>query len=242
MSAKKRERDLPSGSRGPQPASPYSPREIARSIDQTLLKPYATEADIIRLCKGAIRYRFHSVCVHPYFVPLCKAVLTGYDISVATVIGFPLGMSLKSIKVYEAMQAVLYGAQELDIVLNLGAVKSGNWDFVEKELREVINSSPAVLHKIILETCYLTAEEKRAAAAVAVACGARFVKTSTGFGGKGATVADVKLLKEVVQGRAEVKASGGIRTLAQTVRFLRAGATRIGTSAGVEIMQEALPQ
>ncbi|MBZ0154666.1 MAG: deoxyribose-phosphate aldolase [Alphaproteobacteria bacterium] len=242
MSAKKRERARPSGSEARPPASPYTPRELARSIDQTLLKPHATEADVIRLCKGAIKYHFHSVCVHPYFIPLCKAILSGYDTKVTTVIGFPLGMSMKNIKVYEAMQAVLYGAQELDTVLNIGAVKSGNWDFVEKEIREVIDASSTALHKVIIETCYLTGEEKRSAAEVAVACGAKFVKTSTGFGGRGATVADVKLLKEVVQDRAEVKASGGIRTLAQAVRFLGAGATRIGTSAGVEIMQEALPQ
>lgn len=219
---------------------PYSPREVAHFIDQTLLKPQAAEADIIKLCKGAIKYGFHAVCVHPYFVPLCKAILTGYDTKVATVIGFPLGMSLKSIKVYEAMQAVLYGAQELDIVMNIGAVKSGNWEFAEKEIAEVIASSRTALHKVIIETCYLTDDEKAAAAEIVVSSGAKFVKTSTGFGPKGAAVRDVKILKATVGDRAEVKAAGGIRTLESMLKMLKAGATRIGTSAGEEIMGEVL--
>jgi deoxyribose-phosphate aldolase len=213
---------------------------MAQFIDQTLLKPQATEADIIKLCKGAIKYGFHAVCVHPYFVPLCKAILAGHDTKVATVIGFPLGMSLKSVKVDEAMQAIYYGAQELDIVMNLGAVKSGNWEFVEKELSEIISSSRPALHKVIIETCYLTDREKPVAAEIAVASGAKFVKTSTGFGPKGATVRDVKLLKATLGDRAEVKASGGIRDLAGMLKMMSAGATRIGTSAGEEIMGEVL--
>ncbi|HEX8949196.1 MAG TPA: deoxyribose-phosphate aldolase [Dissulfurispiraceae bacterium] len=226
-------------------ARPYgneaiTPGQIAGFIDQSLLKPEATEADIIKLCKGAIKYRFYSVCVSPYFVPLCKAILNGYNTKVATVIGFPLGMSMKNIKVYEAMQAVLYGAQELDIVMNIGAVKSGNWDFVQTELYEIIAASKTVAHKVIIETCYLTDKEKHVAAEVAVACGAAFVKTSTGFGTGGATLKDVKLLKAAVQDKAGIKASGGIKTLAQAMKFIKAGATRIGTSAGVEIMKEAM--
>lgn len=234
MSERKKERARPYGSKK------LSPGEIAKFIDQTLLKPHATEADIIRLCKGAMKYNFYSVCVHPYFVPLCKAVLSGYDTKVATVIGFPHGMSMKSIKVYEAMQAVLYGAQELDIVVNIGAVRSGNLDFIGEELSEVIAASKSAVHKVIIETCYLDEKEKRAVAEIAAGCGARFIKTSTGFGPKGATVRDVKLLKEIVGDRAEIKASGGIRTLARMLKLINAGATRIGTSAGVEIMQEAL--
>ena len=218
----------------------FAPAQLARYIDQSLLRPDATEADIVRLCKGAIKYNFYAVCVHPYFVPLCKAILTGYDTKVATVIGFPHGMSMKNVKVYEAMQSVLYGAQELDIVMNLGAVKSGNWCFLEEELAAVVSASSSVAHKVIIETCYLKEEEKRAAARIAVLCGARFVKTSTGFGPKGATVRDVRLIKDAVGDKAEVKASGGIKTLDEMVKLIRAGAMRIGTSAGIEIMKEAM--
>ncbi len=233
MSEKKKEKVPHYGSKRP------SPEELARYIDQTLLTPHATEADIIKLCKGAMRNNFHSVCVHPYYVPLCKAILSGYDIKVTTVIGFPLGMTMKNIKVYEAMQAVLYGAQELDIVINIGAVKSGNFDFAGEELSEIVSASRQVVHKAIIETCYLTEREKHAVTEIAVSCGARFIKTSTGFGAKGATTKDVKLIKSIVKDRAEVKAAGGIKTLSQTLRFIRAGAARIGTSAGEAIIKEA---
>ena len=217
-----------------------SPGELARYIDQTLLNPYAAEADIIKLCKEAIRYNFYSVCIHPYYVPLCKAILSGYDIKVSTVIGFPLGMTMKNAKVYEAMQAVLYGAQELDVVINIGAVKSGNLDFVGEEISEILSATKSVVHKAIIETCYLTEKEKRAVTEIAVSCGAPFIKTSTGFGTKGATTKDVKLIKNIIKDRAEVKAAGGIRTLQQVLRFIQAGAARIGTSSGSEIMREAL--
>src|SRR5271169_3847550 len=135
MSEKKREKPHRSGSKRP------SPKELARYIDQTLLTPHATEADIIKLCKGAMRNNFYSVCVHPYYVPLCKAILSGHDIKVTTVIGFPLGMTMKNIKVYEAMQSVLYGAQELDIVINVGAVKSGNLDYIGEEPSEIVSAT-----------------------------------------------------------------------------------------------------
>lgn len=217
-----------------------SPGELARYIDQSLLSPAATEVDIIRLCKGAIKYNFYAVCVQPYYVPLCKAVLAGYDTKVVTVVGFPHGMMMRNVKIYEASQAVLYGAQELDIVINIGAVRSGNFDFITEEITEIVNATRSAAHKIILETCYLDDREKRAVAEIAAACGAGFVKTSTGFGARGATVKDVRLLKEIVKDRAGIKAAGGIKTLAQAVRFIDAGASRIGTSAGVEIMQEAL--
>ncbi|MBF0506246.1 MAG: deoxyribose-phosphate aldolase [Nitrospirae bacterium] len=234
MSGKKREKPRRSGSKRP------STGELARYIEHTLLKPESTEADIIKLCKGAIRHNFYSVCVHPYYIPLCKAILSGYDTKVTTVVGFPLGATMKNIKVYEAMQAVLYGAQELDIVINMGAVKSGNFDFAGEELSEIISASRQAVHKVIIETCYLTEQEKRAVTEIAVSCGARFIKTSTGFGTRGATVKDIKLIKSVIKDRAEIKAAGGIRTLAQALRFIQAGASRIGTSYGEAIMQEAL--
>ncbi len=234
MSEKKRGKARPYGNKG------LPPKQLARFIDQSLLRPEATEADIIKLCKGAIKYNFSAVCVHPYYVPLCKAVLAGYDTKVATVIGFPHGMTMKNVKVYEAMQSVLYGAQELDIVMNMGAVKSANWCFLEEELSGIIAASSSALHKVIIETCYLNDEEKKSTARIAVACGAKFVKTSTGFGMKGATVRDVRLIKDAVGDTAEVKAAGGIKTLDQVLKLIRAGASRIGTSAGIEIMKEAM--
>jgi deoxyribose-phosphate aldolase len=234
MSGKKKEKHPHYGSKL------NSLSELSRHIDHTLLTPHASEADIIKLCKAAIGYNFYSVCVHPYYIPLCKAILSGYDIKVTTVVGFPLGMTMKDVKVYEAMQSVLYGAQELDVVINLGAVKSGNLDFVGEELSEILSVSKSAVHKAVIETCYLTEKEKRAVTEIAVSCGMPFIKTSTGFGTKGASVKDVKLIKSVAKDRAEVKAAGGIRTLSQVQRFLQAGAVRIGTSYGAEIMQEAL--
>jgi len=227
MSGIKKEKPHPYGS------------DIAQFIDQGLLNPQATEADVIKLCKGAIKYKFHSVCVNPYYVPLCKAILTGYDSRVTTVIGFPLGMSLKETKVYEAVQSVLYGADELDIVMNIGAAKSANWKFVEQELSDIIAASKDSVHKVIIETCLLTEKEKMIAAEVVLACGAEFIKTSSGFGSKGATVKDVKLLRGIVKDKAGVKAAGGIKTLKQALGFIKAGASRIGTSAGVEIVKES---
>lgn len=218
----------------------YSGNEIARFIDNTLLKPEATEAEIIMLCKGAIRYNFYSVCVNPYYVPLCSAILKGHDIKVTTVIGFPLGASLKDVKVYEAKKSLDYGAHELDIVINIGAAKSGNWGYVEEELSDIICATKNAVHKVIIETCYLTDEEKKIASDIAIRCGARFIKTSTGFGSKGAEIRDVRLIKEHIKDKAEIKASGGIKTLSSVKRFIEAGATRIGTSAGVKIMQEIM--
>ncbi len=214
-------------------------RELARFIDQSLLKPHATEADVRTLCKDALLHSFHAVCVHPCFVSLCKNLLAGHATKVTTVIGFPLGVSLREIKTYEAIQSILHGAEELDIVMNIGAAKSGNWRFVEKELSEIIAASPSVIHKVIIETCYLDDDEKKRAAEVTIACGADFIKTSTGFGPKGATVGDVRLLKAVAKDNTEIKAAGGIKTLSQALRLIKAGATRIGTSAGVAIMREA---
>lgn len=213
--------------------------EIARFIDQSLLKPQATETDIIKLCKSAIKYNFYSVCVNPYYVPLCNAILKGSETKVTTVIGFPLGMTVKDAKIYEAKQAILHGADELDIVMNIGAAKSGNWDYVGEELLEIISATKSAVHKVIIEACYLTEEEKIVATKVASLFGAKFIKTSTGFGTKGATIKDVRLIKKILGDRAEVKAAGGVKTLSQVLQFIKAGAMRIGTSAGVEIMKEA---
>lgn len=226
MSEKKKQKDHLSGS------------ELANLIDQSLLKPYATESDIIKLCKSAIKYGFYSVCVNPYYVPLCSAILKGHKTKVTTVIGFPLGMTLKDVKVLEAKEAVKYGAKELDIVINIGAVKSGNWDYVGDEILSIITATKSAVHKVIIETCYLSDEEKIVATKVASLFGAKYIKTSTGFGPKGASIKDIKLIKKVLAGRAGIKAAGGIKTLNQVLSLLKAGATRIGTSSGVEIMKE----
>jgi deoxyribose-phosphate aldolase len=212
--------------------------EIASLIDQSLLKPYATESDIIKLCKYAIKYGFYSVCVNPYYVPLCSALLKGHKTKVCTVIGFPFGITLKDVKIYEAKQAVKYGADELDIVINIGAVKSGNWDYVGDEILSIISNTKSAVHKVIIETCYLNDEEKILATKIASLFGAKYIKTSTGFGPKGATIRDVRLIKKVLGGRAEIKAAGGIKRLSQVLSFVKAGASRIGTSSGVEIMKE----
>ncbi len=239
MSGPRKKKAPLSGSEGAG-KSAFSGDDLARFIDQTLLKPTATETDVVLLCKAARNYRFHAVCVNPYFVPLCRAILSGFETKVATVIGFPLGASMKDAKVREAELAVEYGADELDIVINIGAALSGNWDYVESEIAEIIRASSACLHKIIIETCHLPEREKLIAVNIAAASGAAFIKTSTGFGPRGATIGDVRLIKGIVKDRVGVKAAGGIRTYAQVVRFIKAGATRIGTSAGEAIMSEAL--
>jgi len=210
---------------------------VAGIIDHTLLKAEATEADIRRLADEARRYGFYSVCVNPYYVETAKAFLKGSPVGVTTVVGFPLGMDLTGAKVHEAMGAALAGADELDIVINIGAAKDGLWDVVEKDLYGVIAATGGLVHKAIIETCYLTDHEKREAAEAALRAGAEFIKTSTGYGPGGATVEDVRLIKGVVGDRAGIKAAGGIKTIAQVREMIEAGATRIGTSSGVAIVE-----
>jgi len=212
--------------------------DIARFIDHTLLRADATGADIERLCGEAVRHGFFAVCVNPHYVRAARAHLSGSGVRVATVVGFPLGMELTDVKAYSALRAALAGAEELDVVINLGAAKEGRWDFVERDLASVVAMTRGLLHKAIIETCYLTDAEKRLAAEAALRAGAGFIKTSTGFGAGGATAGDVRLLKSVVGGRAGIKASGGIRTYGQAASMIEAGATRIGTSSGVAIIEE----
>lgn len=212
---------------------------LAKLIDHTLLRPDATGADIGRLCREAIEYGFHTVCVSPCFVREAAQALRESGVGVCTVIGFPLGMALTDVKVYEARGASLAGAGELDMVINIGAAKSGDWKTVERDIRDVVAATRGLTHKVIIEACYLEKDEKVRAALAALGAGAEFVKTSTGFGPGGATVEDVRLLKKVVGDRAGIKAAGGIRTLAGLSEMLRAGATRIGTSSGPRIIQES---
>ena len=211
---------------------------IAQLIDHTLLKPDATVAKIKGLCEEAVRFGFHSVCVNPFFVSEVKPILSGSGVKVATVIGFPFGMTITQVKVYEAMESVARGSEELDIVINIGLAKAGRWRDVQKDISDVISATKGVVHKVIIEACYLTREEKCEVSRMVLESGGEFVKTSTGFGPGGATVGDIHLIRSVVNDRCGIKASGGIKSLTQVKEFIAAGATRIGTSSGVAIMEQ----
>ena len=215
--------------------------EIARLIDHTLLKPEATQEDIRKLCWEAVQFGFASVCVNPCNVALAAEQVRGTKVKICTVIGFPLGANLSSTKIQEAKEAIKLGAQEVDMVINIGALKSGLDDVVESDIRGVVKAAHGgrAICKVILETSLLTHEEKMRAARAAKRAGADFVKTSTGFSTGGATPEDVALLRSVVGPKMGVKASGGLRTLEDVMKMVRAGATRIGASAGVKIMEQA---
>ena len=210
---------------------------LAKYIDHTLLKPQASAADIEKLCQEARQYGFFSVCVNPYWVPFCKKQLAGSDVKVCTVIGFPLGATPTETKVFEAKQALQNGADELDMVVNLGALKSGNWDYVLSDIQAIRRAGENFTLKVIIETSVLTDEEKVKVCQLADQAGADFVKTSTGFTGGGATAADVALMKKSVREGVQVKASGGVRTREDFDAMVAAGATRIGASAGVKIVE-----
>lgn len=221
------------------------PEVLACYIDHTLLKPEATTDQIARLCAEASQYHFAAVCVNPVYVKDCARLLrSSADVAVCTVVGFPLGANTTEVKVYEARQAIQDGAREIDMVINIGAVKSGNWDRVESDVQQVVTTAHAggALCKVILETALLTDDEKVRVCQICEAAGADFVKTSTGFGPGGATPEDVALMRHTVGPATGVKASGGIRSYADLKQMVEAGANRIGTSASVRIMQEALGQ
>jgi deoxyribose-phosphate aldolase len=207
-------------------------------IDHTVLRPDATKHDILRLCEEAKAHGFTVIFVPPCYVDEAVAAVAGTGIRVGIPIGFPLGGHSTKTKVAEAVEAVRRGATVLDMVLNISKLKSADQDYVRTDIAEVVRSTVGVEHKVILETCYLTHEEKQTACHLVVEAGADYVKTSTGFGATGATVEDVRLLKGVVAGRAKVKASGGIRDWKTTLAMLEAGADRIGTSAGLKIIDE----
>lgn len=216
----------------------WTSKEIAATIDHTLLKATATEAQIKTLCAEARTHRFASVCVNPGWVQLCAAELAGSGVPVCTVVGFPLGANASEIKAAEARLALAQGAREIDMVINIGKAKAGDWAGVEEDIRAVVQASRPALVKVIIETCYLNADEKAKACVAAKAAGANFVKTSTGFGTGGATIEDVALMRATVGDCLKVKASGGIRTRAEAIAMLNAGASRIGASAGVSIVAE----
>jgi deoxyribose-phosphate aldolase len=212
---------------------------VAALIDHTILKPEATRADVVKVCREARQYSFASVCVNPHWVPLVRAELAGSPVKVCTVVGFPLGATTTEAKVCETQAAVRAGAQEIDMVINVGALRSGETDVVREDIAAVARAahSGGAILKVILETALLDDTQKRVACQLSKAAGADFVKTSTGFSTAGATVHDVALMRESVGPQMGVKASGGIRTLEDLRQMAAAGATRIGASASVKIVE-----
>lgn len=211
-------------------------KSVAGIIDHTLLKPNAQEAQIIKLCEEAKEYGFASVCVNPTHIALCAEQLKGTDVAVCTVIGFPLGANTSAVKAFEAQDAIANGATEVDMVVNVGAVKDGKWDFVQDDIAAVVKAANGTLVKVIIETCLLTDEEKAQVSKVAKAAGADFVKTSTGFSTGGATPHDVAIMREAVGPELGVKASGGIHNADEAIACIKAGATRLGCSAGIAVV------
>lgn len=219
-----------------------NPVELARMIDHTFLKAFGTPADIEKLCAEAREWQFGAVCVHPCNIELCADLLAGSAVKICTVAGFPLGQMSATAKAFEIRDSIDRGAQEVDLVINVRAVQAMDADFIRAELANLAEtcSVGGATSKVILENCYLTDEQKRWACKLAVEAGVDFVKTSTGFGSGGATVADVKLMRQVVGDDAGVKAAGGIRTYEDAIAMIEAGANRIGASCGVAIVKRAI--
>lgn len=213
------------------------PQTLAPFIDHTLLKADATKHQIRELCEQALEHKFYSVCVNPWMISTCREVLRTSKVNICSVVGFPLGASESTVKSFETGRAINLGAHEIDMVINIGALKAKEYAYVEKEIQSVVHAAEGKTVKVILETCLLTDDEKVKACEISVFAGASFVKTSTGFGGPGATVADVILMKKAVLGKAQIKASGGIRDFATAVELIHAGASRIGTNSGVLLVR-----
>jgi deoxyribose-phosphate aldolase len=219
---------------------PTTELEIARLIDHTLLKSDATQDEVAKLCAEALQYHFASVCVNSWNVAQAAEILRGSDVKVCTVVGFPLGATLPEVKAFEAQKSIERGAQEIDMVINIGALKSGLPQVVEVDIHGVVAASHrgGAICKVIIETCLLTREEKIRASLAAKNAGADFVKTSTGFSTAGATPEDVRLIRETIGSSTGIKAAGGVRTLEDLEKMVAAGATRIGASAGVKIIEQ----
>lgn len=211
--------------------------ELAPYIDHTLLKPEATIEDIIALCREAREHQFVAVCVNPVFVGLAAHLLAGTEVKVATVVGFPLGATSSVVKAFETKTAIEAKADEIDMVMNIGAAKSGQWQAVTEDIRQVVEAADGHIVKVIIETGLLTDTEKRQACQAIVAAGAHYVKTSTGFGPGGATIEDIELFRVEVGSQVAIKASGAIRTREQAIALITAGANRIGTSSGVKLVR-----
>lgn len=216
------------------------PEELAKMIDHTLLKAYATDEDLKKLCQVAREYNFKTVAINNSPIPLCKQELEGTDILCDAAVGFPLGAATIESKVFEAIDAIEKGAGEVDYVVNIGKVKSGQWDYVKEEMQRIVDAchSRGIICKVIFENCYLVDEEKRRLCQIALETGIDFIKTSTGMGTGNATLEDVRLMKECVGDRCKVKAAGGIRNAEDALKFIEAGASRLGTSAGVAIVDQ----
>lgn len=212
--------------------------ELNNYIDHTNLKATATLRDIEKLCDEAINYHFTSVCVHPYYVSLASELLKDTNVNVGTVIGFPLGNNTKEVKAYEAIDAVNNGADEIDMVVNIAAIKNKDYEYVKEEIEEIRDSIDGKILKVIIETCYLTSDEIIEMTKICNETFVNFIKTSTGFGIYGARVEDVELINQYKNEILEIKASGGIKDLDTVEAMIKAGATRIGTSSGVDIMKE----
>jgi len=213
-------------------------KSIVNYIDHTLLQSWATKKDIQKLCEEAKRYRFKSVCVNPYNVAFAVELLKDTPINVCTTIGFPLGATTPEIKAQETSQAEARGAKEFDMVINVGALKAGDYDLVKKDIEGVVQAAKGKIVKVIIETMLLTEEEKVKACQIAKQAGAKFVKTCSGFTEGGATVEDIRLMRQSVGAGMEVKASGKIRSLEKALALIEAGATRLGVGAGVEIAEQ----
>lgn len=210
---------------------------LNKYIDHTILKATASSSDVQKLCEEAIEHEFYSVCVNGCYAADAKQLLQGTDVKVAAVVGFPLGAMTTAAKVFEAKEAVENGASEIDMVINIAKLKDGEFEFVENEIRQIKEVIGDNVLKVIIETCYLTDEEKVKACELSLAAKADFVKTSTGFGTGGATYEDVKLMKSVVGDNAKVKASGGVRDKETAQKYVDLGAERLGTSSGIEIVK-----
>jgi deoxyribose-phosphate aldolase len=210
--------------------------KINKYIDHTVLKSITTKEDIVKLCSEAKEYNFFSVCVNGCYVPLASEELDGTEVKIAAVIGFPLGAMSSEAKVFEAKKCIQDGASEIDMVINVGLLKSGETQLVEDEIRAIKEAIGDNVLKVIIETCYLNDDEKRIACQLSLNAKADFVKTSTGFGTGGATFEDVTLMKEVVGDRAQIKASGGVRDIETAMKYIELGVTRLGTSSGVMLV------
>jgi deoxyribose-phosphate aldolase len=230
------------GIQAPTPLNLPSPKTTAQLIDHTLLKADATEKDLKKLCEEALQHQFATVCVNSQWIPLCSQLLKNSSTLPITVVGFPLGASTSKTKAFEAREAIQNGAREIDMVIAVGLLKDRNYEAVFKDILAVVQASHPLPVKVILETALLTPEEKIAACVISQEAGAHFVKTSTGFGPSGATAEDIALMRTLVGPGFGVKASGGVRSWDATQKMVQAGANRIGTSSGAQILREAQGQ
>lgn len=214
--------------------------EINKYIDHTLLKPTATKEQIIKLCSEAKEYNFYAVCVNGSYVELAKKELEGTEVEVAAVIGFPLGAMTTEAKIFEAKNCIEKGASEIDMVINIGRLLDGQFDYVENEIKQIKEAIGENVLKVIFENCYLSKEQIKMVSQLAVNAGADYVKTSTGFGTGGATFEDVQLMKDVVENKAQIKAAGGVRDAATAQKYIKMGVTRLGTSSGVSLVTKGV--